>query len=60
MLKVKFDFFCTLRLLIRLFLIMYDVLQHYHDEWCHPESWSSVLASALAENNRGAWALKVL
>ncbi len=35
-------------------MIIYDVLQHYYDIWCSPESWSSMLTSLLAENNRGA------
>ncbi len=37
---------------------MYDVLQHYHDNRRSPQSWSSLLISQLAENNRGARALR--
>ncbi len=33
---------------------MLDVLQHYYDEWCSPESWSLLLMSSLAENDREA------
>ncbi len=51
-------FFCTLSLIIKIFTIMYDVLQHYYDERCSPESWSSLLTSSLAENSRGAHALR--
>ncbi len=39
-------------------MIIYDVLQHYYNNWCSPESWSSSLMSPLAENNRGACALR--
>ncbi len=30
---------------------MYDVLQHYFDEQCSPESWSLMLMSLPAEKN---------
>ncbi len=43
---------------IRIFTIIYNVLQHYYDNLCSPESWSSLLMSQLAENNRGACALR--
>ncbi len=39
-------------------MFIYDVLQHYYDERCSPESWSLLLMSLLAENNRGARALR--
>ncbi len=39
-------------------MIMYDVLQHYYDDRCSPESWSSLLTSLLAENNGGSCALR--
>ncbi len=45
----KFVFFCTLNLIIRIFTIIYDVLQHYYDERCSPESWSLLLMSPLGE-----------
>ncbi len=48
--------FFTFRLMIRIFMIIYSVVQHYYDEWCSPESWSSLLTSSLAENSRGACA----
>ncbi len=34
-------------------MIIYSVLQHYYDERCSPESWSLLLTSLLAEDNRG-------
>ncbi len=34
-----------------------NTLQHCRDEWCSPESWSSLLTSPLAENIGGACAL---
>ncbi len=52
-----FGFFCTLSLIIRIIPIIYDGLQRYYDERRHPESWSSLLTSPLAENRRGAWTL---
>ncbi len=53
-LKEKFGFL-HIRLIIRIFVIIYDVLQHHYDELrCSPESWSSLLTSLLAENNGGA------
>ncbi len=48
----------TLRLIIRIFLIIHDVLQHRYDSWCSPKSWSSLLTSPQAENNGGACALR--
>ncbi len=39
-------------------MIIYDVLLHYYDNLRCPESWSSLLMSLLAENNRGACALR--
>ncbi len=56
-LKEKFGF-GTLSLIIRIYKIIYDGLQHCYDERCSPESWSSLLMSLVAENNRGAWALR--
>ncbi len=41
--KEKFGFFCPLSLVIRIFMIIYDVLQHCYDNWCSPDSWSSLL-----------------
>ncbi len=41
----KFSVFCTGSLIIRIFLITYNVLQHYFDERCSHESWSSLLTS---------------
>ncbi len=38
---------------MRIFTIIYGVLQHYYDERCSPEIWSSLLTSLLAKNNRG-------
>ncbi len=38
--------------------MIHDVLQHYYENWCSPESWSSLLTSLLAENHRGACALR--
>ncbi len=49
--------FLHIKLLIRIFTIMYKVLHHYYDGRCSPESWSSLLASPPAENNEGAKAL---
>ncbi len=57
LLKEKFVF-CTLSLIIRIFTIIYDVIQYYYDNHGSPESWSSLLTSSLAENNRGACALR--
>ncbi len=34
-------------------MIVYDVLQHYYDGRCSPESWSSLLESLLTYNNGG-------
>ncbi len=42
------------------FTIRYDALQHYYDGRCNLEKVSSLPMSALAGNNRGAGALKVL
>ncbi len=42
-------------------MITYSVLQHYYDKGCIPESWSSLLTSLLAENNKGAcWKTQTL
>ncbi len=57
-LKQKF-FFCAL-ILIRIFTIIYDVLQHYYDERRSPESWSLLLTSLLAENSGGLEAYQEL
>ncbi len=54
------SFFCTLSLTIRIFTIIYVVLQPFYAEWCSPESWSSLLTSPLAENNRDFRAYQVL
>ncbi len=51
-LKEKFNFW-TLSLIIRIFTVIYNVLRHYYDERCSHKSWSSLLTSLLAENNRG-------
>ncbi len=56
-LKEKFGF-CTLSLVTRIFTIIYNVLQHQNDKLCSPESWSSLLTSLPAENNRKAYAHK--
>ncbi len=48
---------CTLSLIIRIFTIIYNVLQHYYDKQCSSETLSSLLTSLLAENNGGACAL---
>ncbi len=55
-------FFCTwcLDIIIRIFTIIHNVLQHYWHERCRHESWSSLLMSLLAENNRGEGAFQVL
>ncbi len=34
-------------------MIKYNVRQHYFDEWCSLESWSSLMMPPLAENNGG-------
>ncbi len=39
-------------------MIIYDVLQHYYENWRSPESWSPLLTSQLSENYRGACALR--
>ncbi len=52
--------FCTLSHIIRIVTIIYDVLQHYYDNRCSPESWSSLLTSLLDENNRRACAPSTL
>ncbi len=49
-LKEKLLFFCTLSLMIRIFTIIYNVLQHYYHERCSQEGWSSLPTSPLAEN----------
>ncbi len=49
---------CTLGLMIRIFTIMYNVLQHYYDKQCSPESWNLLLTSLLAEISQGACALR--
>ncbi len=41
-------------------MIIYNVLQHYYNEQCSPESWSSLLMSLLAENKEGLGAFQVL
>ncbi len=58
-LKEKFVFW-TSHLIIRMFMIKYNVLQHYYEKWCSYESWSSLLTSPLAENNTGEDAFKML
>ncbi len=35
-------FFC---LIIKIFTIIFDVLEHYYDKLCRPQSWSSLLTS---------------
>ncbi len=50
--------FCTSSLIIKVFLIISNILQLYYDNQHSPESWSSLLLSQLAENNRGACALR--
>ncbi len=47
LLKEKFSF---LHILIRIFMTMHSVQQHYYDKWCSHKSWSSLLTSPLAEN----------
>ncbi len=47
-------------LIMRIFTIIYNILQRCYDERHNPESWSSLLTSPLAENNGGAGAFKVL
>ncbi len=59
-LKAEVCFICTLSLIVRIFTIIYNVLQHYCDERCSHESWSSLLTSLLVENNGGEKAFKVL
>ncbi len=44
----KFGFFCTLSLIISIFMIIYDVLQIYYDKRHSAESWNSLLMSPLA------------
>ncbi len=39
-------------------MIIYNVLQHYHDERCSPESRSSLLTSPLPENNEKVCAFR--
>ncbi len=51
-------FFWTLSLLVRIFTIIYDILQYYYDNWRSFESWSSLLTPPLAENNGGTCALR--
>ncbi len=41
-LKEKFVF-CTLSLIIRIFTIIHNFLQHYDDNWWSSKSWSSLL-----------------
>ncbi len=43
--------FFTVILIIRIFMIIYNVLQHYYDKWCSHENWSSLLMPPLAENS---------
>ncbi len=57
--RSSFFFFCTLSLIIRIFTVICDVLQHYYDKLFSPESWSSLLTSPLTENNGGACALSL-
>ncbi len=52
--------FCTLSLITGMHTIIYEILQHYYDELCSHESWSSLLTSLLAENSGGAGAFQVL
>ncbi len=54
-----FCFFCTLSLIVRIFPVTYDVLQHYYDERFSHKSWSSLLTSPLVENNRDEGAYQV-
>ncbi len=51
-LNLKKLFLCTLNLIMRIFTIIYNVLQHYYDNRRSSESWSSLLTSPLAENDR--------
>ncbi len=44
-------FFCTLSLIIRIFTIVFNVLQHYCTNQLSPDSWSSLLMSSLSEND---------
>ncbi len=60
LLKGEVCVFWTLSLIIRIIMIIYDVLQHYYDESCSEESWSSLLTSPLAENSGGEGAFQVL
>ncbi len=39
-------------------MIIYDALQHHYDERFSLDSWSLLLMSLLAENNRGKGALQ--
>ncbi len=57
--KVKGEvcFFCTFSLVIRIFTIIYNVLQHRYDKLFSLNSWSSLLT--LAENNRDSEAFQV-
>ncbi len=49
-LKEKCSAFCTFSLIMRIFMIIYDVLQHYSDERCSHKSWSLFLTSLPAVN----------
>ncbi len=51
-------FLCTYSLIIRIFAIIYNILQYYYDKQRSPENCSSLLTLLLAENNRGACALR--
>ncbi len=48
-LKEKFGFLDIKNLIIKIFTVIYNVLQHYYDEWRSPESWSLLLMSPLAD-----------
>ncbi len=39
-------------------MITYNALKHYYDKQLSSESWSSLLTSPLAENDKGAQALR--
>ncbi len=53
-------FFCPLSLKIRISTIIYGDPLHYYDERCSHKSWSLLLTSPLAENNRGEGTYQVL
>ncbi len=43
--EVHYFSFCTFSFIVRIFTIIYNVLQHYYDEPCSHKHWSSVLTS---------------